>query len=138
MAGQQGRDLLLKLGDAASPEVFTTIAGVTTKGFSFANGTVDITTDDEDGVRTLLAGKYGMAGTATVSGIAKDDATWGTIRTNFLAGTFHNYQFVIPGSTSNGTYSFTAACTSFEETGETDGAMAFSATFESTGAITFA
>ena len=58
MAGLQGRLLALKLGDGASPEVFTTVAGIKTKGIAFANGTVDITTDDSLGIKELLAGKF--------------------------------------------------------------------------------
>lgn len=138
MAGSQGRDLLLKLGDAASPEVFTTVAGVTTKGIAFANGTLDITNDDDDGIRTLLAGKYALAGTITASGVAQDVAGFATLRTNFLAGTFHNYQMVTPGATGGGTYSFSGATTSFEETGETDGALTFSITIETSGTVSFA
>ena len=138
MAAQQGSDLILKLGDAASPEVFTAVAGVTTKGISFANGTLDVTTDDESGIRTLLAGKYAMAGTVTASGVCKDEAVFGALRTNFLAGTAHNYTMTVPGATSNGVYSFNAVTTTLEETGETDGAVSFSITLESTAAITFA
>lgn len=138
MASQQGRDILLKLGDGASPEVFTTVAGLTSKTMSLSNGTVDVTTDDEDGVRTLLAGKYALAASVSASGISKDSATLGTLRTNFLAGTQSNYQVVIPGATAGGTWSFAANITSFEETGETDGAYSFTIALESSGAVALA
>lgn len=138
MVAQQGRDVILKRGDAASPEVFTTIAGATSTGFAQSNGEVDITTNDEDGIKTLLAGKYGLAGSASLTGMAKDEATLAAIRTSFTAGTILNYQLVVPGATGGGTYSFAAAIASYEETGEVDGALTFTLTFNSSGAITFA
>jgi TP901-1 family phage major tail protein len=138
MAAQQGRDILFKRGDGASPEVFTTVAGLTTKTLSFANGTLDITNDDDDGIRKLLAGKYASAFTLSASGVAKDDATFGSLRTDAAAGTHGNYQLVIPGATSNGTYEGAFAITSLEETGETDGAYTFTITIESADTIAFA
>lgn len=137
MAAQKGRALLLKRGDGASPEVFTTIAGLTTKGIAGANGTLDVTTDDDDGEKRLLAGKYGLGYTISASGIAKDDATFDAIRTAFIAGTVSNYQVVVPGSTANGTWLGSFAITAFEETGETDGALSFNITLESAGDVTF-
>jgi len=137
MAGQQGRDVILKRGDAASPEVFTAIAGATSTGFSQSNGEVDITTNDEDGVKTLLAGKYGMAGSTSLTGIAKDEATLAAMRTGFAAGTILNYKLVVPGATGGGTYSFAATISSLEETGEMDGALTYSLTLNTSGAITF-
>lgn len=138
MAAQQGRDILLKRGNAASPEVFTTVAGITTKTISGANGTLDVTVDDDDGVRKLLSGKYGLAYTITASGVAKDDSTFDGLRTAFMAGTHSNYQLVIPGSTANGTFEGAFAITSFEETsGGSDEAYTFNITLESAGAVTF-
>ena len=136
MAATQGRDLLLKLGNAASPEVYATVAGLTTKSIAGANGTLDVTTDDDDGVRKLLAGKYGMAFTISASGIAPDTSAYAGLRTKFLAGTVHNFQLDNPASTGGATYQGSFAITSFEETGETDGALSFSITLESAGVIT--
>jgi len=138
MAGQQGRDVILKRGDGASPEVFTTIAGATSTGISFSNGEVDITSNDEDGIKTLLAGKYGLAGSVSLSGIFKDEATISTERTAMLAGTINNYQLVIPGSTAGETYTFGAMISSFEYTGEMDGALTYGMTLNTSGTITAA
>ena len=138
MAAQQGRGVILKYGNAASPEVFTAIAGATSTGFSQTNGELDVTTNDEAGIKTLLAGKYGLGGSVSLSGIAKDEATLAAIRTNFTAGTIGNYQVVIPGATGGGTYSFSAMIASLEETGDTDTALGFSLTFTTSGAVTFA
>lgn len=136
MVAQQGRDVILKRGDAASPEVFTTIAGATSTGFSQSNGEVDITTNDEDGIKTLLAGKYGLAGSASLTGIAKDEATFAAVYDSFAAGTILNYELVVPGATGGGTYSFAGMISSLEETGEMDGALTYTITLNTSGAIT--
>ncbi len=138
MAGQQGRDVILKRGDAASPEVFTAIAGATSSGMSVSNGELDVTTNDEDGVKTLLAGKYGLAGSSSLSGIAKDELTFAAMRTSVLAGTILNYQLVIPGAVGGGTWSFAAAIATLEETGEMDGALTYTITLNTSGTLTFA
>jgi len=136
MVAQQGRDCILKRGDAASPEVFTAIAGATSTGISFSNGEVDITTNDEDGIKTLLAGKYGLAGSVSLSGIFKDEATILAERTAMLAGTINNYQLVIPGSTAGETYEFAGMISSFEYTGEMDNALSYTITINTSGTIT--
>ncbi len=135
MAATQGRDLLLKISNEASPEVFTTVAGLTTKGIAGANGTLDVTTDDDDGVRRLLAGRYGQAWTVTASGIAADTAGYALLRTVFAAGTARSFTIVQPATTGGADYVGEFIITSFEETGETDGAVTFNITLESAGAV---
>lgn len=138
MAPQASRTVLVKIGDGEVSETFTTVAGVQSKSIAFSNGTLDVTNDDSSGVRTLLEGLYGKAFSISVSGIAQDDATLGDIRTAALAGTANNFQFVIPGSTSNGTYEGSFIITSLTESGGgQDEAYSFECTFESAGAVTF-
>ena len=136
MAALQGRTFILKRGDAASPEVFTAVLGATSTGMAESNSELDITTNDESGVKTLLAGVYGKAGAITLSGISKDDAALASVWTDFNAGTIGNYQIIEPGATSGGTKSFAGFITSFEETGETDGALTYSISLSTSGVIT--
>lgn len=65
MAGQKSRDMLLKIGDGASPEVFTTIGALRSKNLTLGGQSIDVTADDslsaETGataklVRELIAG----------------------------------------------------------------------------------
>lgn len=137
MAEQKGRDLVIKLGDGASPETFNTIGGATSGTITANNNTVDITSKDDAGVRNLLEGLFGKAFTVSLSGFFSDDTHIGTLRTNMLAGTETNFQVVIPGSSSNGTYEGPFIITSLEETGEVEGAVQYSVTMESSGAVTF-
>jgi TP901-1 family phage major tail protein len=46
MAAQKGKDLLIKLGDGGTPEVFTAIAGLRTTSLGFNAQTIDITNAD--------------------------------------------------------------------------------------------
>ena len=138
MAAQQSRDVLVKYGDGASPEVFTTIAGVTSKSFNGTNNLLDVTTDDEDGVRTLLAGNYTKAYELSVTLTFKDDATFTAVKANFDNGTINNYQIVLPGSTANGTYEGGFMISSFNILGGgVDDKVVVEATLASSGAITF-
>ena len=138
MAAQQGRDVVLKRSDMGGTPVFTAVAGAVSTGWSMSNGEVDITTNDEDGVKTLLAGKYSMGGSCSLSGVCKDDAIWALMRTAFLTGAINNYKLVTPGATGGGTYSFAASIPTFEETGEMDGALSFTMTLNASGPITYA
>ena len=46
MAKQLGRSLLIKIGDAASPEVFSALAGINSKTLTVNNSSIDVTTPD--------------------------------------------------------------------------------------------
>ena len=56
MAAQKGKDILLKIGDASTPPVFTTVAGVRARTLSLNAKSVDVTDSDSPGWRELLAG----------------------------------------------------------------------------------
>ena len=136
MAATQGRLMLLKKGSGTSPETFATVAGLTTKSISISNGTLDITTDDSAGIKTLLAGLYAKSFAISASGVSPDTAAYKAIRTAHLAGTHGNWQIVQPAVTGGTTYAGAFAITSFEELGETDGAITFTISMESAGVIT--
>ena len=55
MAVQKGASLVVKIGNGASPEVFTTVAGLQDTSISINQETVDVTNKDSSRVRTLLA-----------------------------------------------------------------------------------
>ena len=46
MAAQKGSAMLMKVGNAASPEVFTTIAGLRSTSLTVNNESVDVTNKD--------------------------------------------------------------------------------------------
>jgi TP901-1 family phage major tail protein len=98
MAAQKGSDLLIKVGDGASPEVFTALAGLRSKTLKFNSETVDITNQDSSNKwRELLEGAGIKSANLSGSGVFKDATSDETVRGAFFAGTIKNYQIIIPG-----------------------------------------
>jgi len=136
MAAQKGSALLMKIGNAASPEVFTTIGGLRSTSITMNEETVDVTTKDSTGkYRELLA----QGGIVTISisgsGVFTDSASETTLKSAFNASTFKNFQFLVPDF---GTFTGAFQVSSLEYAGEYNGEVTYSATFDSAGSITFA
>jgi TP901-1 family phage major tail protein len=128
MAGANGRDLKIEWG--AGP---TVLVGVRTKAYTATNDYVDVTTDDDLGWRTLLATPGLRSVEVTVGGISSDQVLIADIMAaNVAAKTLH---IEFPITTGNLTGTFLVS--SFEQSGEHDGAVEFSATFMSTGTVTY-
>ena len=129
MAGSNGRELTIEWG--AGP---TTLVGVRTKGYTITNDYVDVTTDDDDGWRTLLSDPGLRSVEVTTGGVSSDQVLIADImNANVTAKTLH---IEFPVTTGNIVGNFLVS--SFEQTGEHDGAVEFSATFMSTGLLTYA
>lgn len=126
MAGANGRALLIDW-DAV------TLVGVRTKGYTFTNDMVDVTTDDDDGWRTLLADPGLRSMEVTVGGISSDQVLISEVTKASITGETLTVQL----PTTTGTLAGLFFISSFEQTGEHDGAVEFSATFMSSGAITY-
>lgn len=57
MAGQKGRDVLIKISDGGTPDAFLTVAGIRTSTFELEQKGVDATSmESPGGWRELLAG----------------------------------------------------------------------------------
>jgi predicted secreted protein len=124
MAARSGRTLtLLKDGVA--------IAGVRTKGFSINRNPVDITNDDDDGYRAVLVDPGEIQVDLSVDGITKDsilrDAAMNTTP-EFLA-----LELAWPDGYTIAMDFFLA---SYEESGNYNEAITFSASFQGTGVPT--
>lgn len=140
MAKQLGRSFLLKVGDAATPEVFTAVAGLNSKSITINNSAIDVTTPDSTTPGGALWSQS-LNGLKAVSvsgdGIFLDESAQegrlNTIATD--ADPVANFEIVIPDF---GTYSGEFRVTSFELGGETEGAVTFSISLESNGTIAFA
>mgnify|MGYP005989452967 CR=1 FL=1 len=135
MAAQKGASMLLKVGDGASPESFTTIAGLRSTSITLNDEAVDITNKDSSGNRELLAdgGIHSMS--VSGSGVFTDNASEETLRSKMNATAFSNFQFLIPDF---GTYTGNFMVASLEYSGEYNGEVTYSVTLESSGAITYA
>jgi TP901-1 family phage major tail protein len=135
MAAQKGSAMLMKVGDGADPEVFTTIAGLRSTSLTVNNESVDVTNKDSSGKRELLAAAGVQSISVSGSGVFTDGSSESTIKTNALADTIDNYQFLVPDF---GTFTGAFQITSLEYAGEYNGEVTYSMSFESGGTITFA
>lgn len=126
----KGRAVTVKRG--ATPAL---IAGVRTKSLSINGEPIDVTTDDDAAVRTLMAEPGQLTLEISVSGVTNDD----TLRVEALSTTDRILptEFGFPGSVSNGKIAGDFFLASYTETGEYQGAATFEATFQSAGAMTY-
>ena len=136
--GYSGRLVLVKLGDGEDPEVFTTIAALRDTTISFSEQTVDTTTKDDGGARSLLSGSILKSMSVSGSGVFTDDADKQALFAALTAGTHDNYEIEVVDSATSGGATYTAAfrITSLEFSGEFAGEAQYSFTLESDGAIT--
>lgn len=134
MAAQKGSDILVKV-DTTGAGNYVTIGGMRSKSISFNAEMVDATDSDSVGKwRELLAGAGIKSATITGSGIFKDSASEGSVRSNFFNQVIVNHQFIIPdfGIVQGG-----FQVTSMDYAGDHNGEATFSMTFESSGQLTF-
>lgn len=124
MSGASGRALQIKWDSV-------TLVGVRTKGWTATADLVDVTTDDDNGWRTLLATPGLRSVEVTVGGVSSDQV----LINEFFNGTGETLTGELP--TTTGTISGTFYLSSFEQTGEHDGAVEFSATFMSSGVVAY-
>lgn len=135
MAAQKGKSLLLKIGDGGGPEVFTAVAGLRAKSISFNAETVDITNaDSANEWRELLAGSGIKSASVSGSGVFKDDAIDGQVRSAFFNQTFDNWQIIIPDF---GTIEGPFQVTNLDYAGEYNGEVSHTIALESAGEPTF-
>jgi|TARA_R100001480_G_scaffold1015_2_gene2964 TP901-1 family phage major tail protein len=135
MAVQKGSALLVKIGNAGSPEAFTTVAGLRDTSITMNAETVDVTNKDSSRARTLLADAGIKSFSVSGSGVFTDSASEASCRTAFDASTFSNFQIIIPDF---GTFTGAYQISSIEYAGSYNGEVTYSMSFESAGAITFA
>ena len=140
MAKQLGRTLLVKIGDGAGSEAFTTIAGLNSKSITINNSAIDVTTPDATTPSgALFAQSLNGLKSVSVSGdgiFLDESAQEGRLNTIAMqADPVANFQLVVPDF---GTYSGEFRVTSLEFGGETEGATTFSLSLESNGTVTYA
>lgn len=127
MAGHNGRELVIDWDSV-------TLVGVRTRTFSITNDYVDVTTDDDNGWRTLLADPGLRSVEVTVGGICSDQVLIAEIMKANITGEPLDVDLpTATGAKLSGTF----VVSSFEGSGDHDGAYEFSATFMSSGAVTY-
>jgi TP901-1 family phage major tail protein len=133
MAGQKGRDILLKISDSAGGWV--TLAGIRASRIQLSAALVDATSaDSPEAWRELLAGAGAKTARVTGRGVFKDAASDARMRTVFFAGEAPDWQFILPDF---GTLQGAFQVSELSWSGEHDGEAEFSVTLESAGLVSF-
>ena len=118
----------------------TTLVGIRTRGFTINAEPVDVTNDDDSGWRTLLAEPGLRSVEVPVAGISSDEVLLDAIMegtTYTLPAVVVNLASGVGAATTPGTLTGNFFLSSLEQTGEHDGAVEFTATLMSSGAITY-
>jgi TP901-1 family phage major tail protein len=133
MPAQKGKDLLLKLANAAG--VFTTVAGLRTRQLSFNAEAVDVTHAESAGRwRELLAGAGVRRASITGSGVFRDEASDAAVREIVFDGAIRNWQVIVPGF---GQIEGPFQVSTLEYRGEHDGELTFEMSLDSAGQLSF-
>ena len=138
MAKQLGRALLVKIGDGEATEAFTNLCGLNSRSLTINNSSIDVTTPD-------CTNPEGALWTATLNGLKnisvsgdgyfEDSVAEARMNTVAMgADNACNFQIVIPDF---GTYSGAFRIASVDFGGESKGAVTYSLSLESNGAVTF-
>ncbi|MEM9226079.1 MAG: phage major tail protein, TP901-1 family [Pseudomonadota bacterium] len=135
MAGQKGRDVLIKVSDGGVPESFTTLAGIRTSEIELNATLVDGTSaESEDGWRELVAGAGIKTARVRGRGVFKDAASDEQMRAVFFASQIVRWQLIVPGL---GALTGPMHISELRWSGEYDGEATFSVELQSAGALTF-
>lgn len=130
-----GRDLLLKLGDGAEPQVFAPVAGLRTRTLSLNARTVDVThADSAGGWRELLAGVGLKTCTISGAGVFVDDAAAIRLRQLFFDQKAADWQLVMAGA---GVMAGKFMVAALDYSGRFDGEASWSISLASAGEIAF-
>lgn len=144
MAKQQGKLLLIKIGDGEAIEAFTTLCGLQSKTMTVNNNNFDVTTADctapggqlwqevMTGMRSMEVSGNGLfeGGTSLDRFMA---IAYGSAETD-TANAVGNFQVVVPDL---GTFEGAFHVNSVEFGGEQEGAATYSITLASSGYISF-
>lgn len=121
----KGRAMLLRLNGVG-------VAGLRTKSVSIAGEPIDITSDDDDGIRKLLDAPAELQVNISASGVTKSDSLLQIALQQ--ADRVNPMQIVRP---DGGTLSGDFFLASYTETGEYNGASSFEVELQSTGVVSY-
>lgn len=134
MGGFAGKNFLLKTGNGATPEVFTTIGGLRSTQLHGKAEAIDISSIDSADWKQLLGGAGLKEFSVSGSGIFSDSASETQVRDDFIAGTLRNYEIIDgDGNTWAGAFKVVG----LEAQAEYKGAQTYSVNLQSSGVVTF-
>jgi TP901-1 family phage major tail protein len=133
-AYMKGLEMLLKIDTSTSgAPVYTSVAGMQSKGINFDQELVDVTNQDSPGRwRELLFGVGVRKVSFSADGNFTNSAAGTAVMQAFLAGTPKMWQVIVPGM---GTFTGLFAITKFDFKGPHDKELSFSFHLESAGEV---
>ena len=135
MTAQAGKDILLKIGDGASPQGFATVGGLRATTLSLNAASVDITHAQSAGRwRELLSGAGVRAASIAGSGVFLSNETAEQMRALFFAGALRDWRVVIPGF---GSIEGAFQIANLDYAGDHEGEATMSLALSSAGALAF-
>ena len=128
MSASRGRSFVVQRGGA-------NVAGVRTKSLTVNGSPIDVTTDDDAGIRSLLDQPGQVDVAISVAGILLNDIL--AAESLQTSDRVQLTKFLRSGSPDNG-FSGQFFLASYKETGEYQGAVTFKADFQSADTVTYA
>lgn len=134
MPSFKGRDLLVKIGDGADTETFTTLGAARAAQMSINNNPIDATSLADDGVQVLVADAGVQTLQVTLDGVFKDAGAEERLRACAFNRTAARFLLCF----GNGdTYEAQFVVQDYNRAGNYDGLEAFSVTLIRSGAGIF-
>lgn len=135
MAGQRGRDVLIKVSDGNIPEAFETLAGIRSTEFELNAASVDGTAaDSPEGWRELIEGAGVKTARIRGQGVFKDAVSNDRMRQVFVSNGQARWQLIVPGM---GSVTGAFHIRELKWTGAFDSELGFSIDLESAGLLSF-
>lgn len=135
MAGQRGRDVLIKISDGSIPETFETLAGIRSTEIELNTSSVDGTAaDSPEGWRELIEGAGIKTARIRGQGLFKDAASNDRMREIFVSSAQARWQLIVPGM---GSVTGPFHIRELKWAGAYDRELSFSIDLESAGRLTF-
>lgn len=129
----RGKDFVLQREDApAGSAAYTTVGGLRPTSLTINNEQIDVTNKDGDNWRDLLAGGI-QSMSVSGGGIFENDAIAKAVEADAVANTFWNYRLL---DNSGTTFDAQFQITSWGRSGEYTGALEYTISLESNGAVT--
>lgn len=135
MAGQRGRDMLIRIGDGSAPEVFVTVAGIRARTISLSTRLIDATTAESPRAwRELIADAGTRYAEVAGRGAFKNAASDARIRQAYFSGETASFRLIAPGF---GVLAGPFVVSELSYDGDHDGEATFAIRLSSAGVISF-
>lgn len=132
MAAERGSAFLLKIGDAATPPAYATVAGLKTTQLSINGDAVAITNKGSGGWRELLSGAGVRSVSVAASGIFTGSAAEVQVKSVALSGALENFELSFEsGDRMRGRF----LVTRLEYAGDFNGERNYTMALESSGEV---